>query len=90
LAVSQIPEKGSGKPIVVAEPESLCSQNASALPEVRWLDAQGAQVNVALAAMVNLVVDGVLDGGDARPLPLAEGLVDLGESMLRNERKLLL
>jgi hypothetical protein len=34
-------------------------------PEVGRLDAEGAQVDVTLAAMVDLIVDGVLNGLDA-------------------------
>ena len=55
-----------------------------ALPEVGGLDAEGAEVDEALAAVVDFVVDGVLDHCDARHLPLAEGLVDLGEAMGRD------
>jgi hypothetical protein len=54
-----------GNPFSWLSPESWYSESTSTLPEVRRLDAEGAQVDVALAAVVNLVVDCILDGGDA-------------------------
>src|SRR5215471_3531075 len=48
-------------------------------PEMRRLNAERPQINIALAAMMNFVVDGVLNGRQPRPFPPAKRLVHFAE-----------
>src|SRR5690606_29166390 len=55
-------------------------QPASALPERGRFHPERAQVDVTLGSVVDLVVDGVLDQGEDRARPLAEGDVLLHQA----------
>lgn len=65
------------------DPRGLTSGSAS-VPERRWFDIERSEVDVALAAVVDFVVDGVKNGVDAPAFPLAEGGVDFEKAMVRN------
>ena len=51
-----------------------------AIPEGWGVDVEGAEVDVALAAVVDFVIDGVLNGHDTGLLPLVEDFVE-GEEL---------
>src|SRR6478672_5964733 len=58
----------------------------SALPEGRRLDAERSEIDVALTAMMDLVVADVEEKIPDRHLPLAERGVDFLEAALRDRR----
>src|ERR1700691_2610311 len=55
-----------------------------ALPKRRWLNAEHTQVDVSLAAVMDFVVDSVLNRGHSGVLPLVKRLVEFAEPVRRN------
>src|SRR5580658_4488780 len=68
--------------------QPLFVMQSVAHPERRWLNAERAQVDVSLTAVMNFVVDGILNRRHSWVLPLAKRLVDFAESVRRNVREL--
>ena len=58
---------------------AIVQRSSVTLPEWRRLDAERPQIHVSLAAMMYLVIDGVLNRHHPGGLPLAERLVDFAE-----------
>ena len=54
--------------------------------ESGWFDTECPQIDVCLTAMMDLVVNGVQDCADSAVFPLAEGLIDLSETVSGNRR----
>src|SRR6185437_673999 len=76
---------GAGNPPGPSSPVSLVP--CLSFPEGRRLDPQRPQINIPLPAVVNLIVDRVLDRVDPAILPLAKCLIHFAEAMRRDLRK---
>src|ERR1700679_1585277 len=59
----------------------VCYALKLTLPEMWRFNAYCAQVDVALAAVVDLVIDGVLNGSQSGTFPHAEGLIHFTEAV---------